>query len=497
MRILPHLLSLVTFTCAALGAAEPLDREPFLWPFASNSIWNTPIGSGAVYVPASVHPTASTWIGGDLENHIQLAAGDPVHEVRIPSAWNKRWPGTSAPWQGTMPVPDSLLIDDASGGSTPNQCSSFLMPDARTVIQLEPACRTVAGAHIVGYRCADVDIYGAGIIGTHYGSGLSVLGGSIRRGELTGSDRLRHAIKLNLYAAHYYHYSAAVPGYRWPATTADSYANGVYGGTNPKLVAGSLLAIPPGVSPATIGITHPVALKLFAALQDYGVYLVDDSAWDAAAFSWERGVDEEVQTAYGVALNGGNGVLVDQLKSLITALNIVDNNSPSSIGGGGTPRRPFAPPLADPTFPVPGSLSASGPAGAVQVQWSDPSATETGFEISRRPAGGTWSSAAVLPSNNTTWSDAGATAGTSWEYRVRLLVFPSASAWSATVTCSPAAVSPVDTPAPAGAPGDQSHNFAADQGGADHCGTGGSVTALLGCLLAGFGRVLRGRSAVV
>lgn len=31
-----------------------IGRNPLYWPFAQNSIWNTPIGSGAVYKPANL-----------------------------------------------------------------------------------------------------------------------------------------------------------------------------------------------------------------------------------------------------------------------------------------------------------------------------------------------------------------------------------------------------------------------------------------------------------
>jgi hypothetical protein len=33
------------------------------------------------------------------------------------------------------------------------------------------------------------------------------------------------------------------------------------------------------------------------------------------------------------------------MQKLITALSVVNNNSPTSIGGGGTPRQPLAPAL--------------------------------------------------------------------------------------------------------------------------------------------------------
>ncbi|MFD2270369.1 hypothetical protein ACFS07_02445 [Undibacterium arcticum] len=36
---------------------------------------------------------------------------------------------------------------------------------------------------------------------------------------------------------------------------------------------------------------------------------------------------------------------VRDMQRLVQALYVVNNNSPTSIGGGGTPRQPLAPPL--------------------------------------------------------------------------------------------------------------------------------------------------------
>jgi hypothetical protein len=36
------------------------------------------------------------------------------------------------------------------------------------------------------------------------------------------------------------------------------------------------------------------------------------------------------------------------MQRLVEALHVVNNNSPTSIGGGGTPRQPLAPPLVEP-----------------------------------------------------------------------------------------------------------------------------------------------------
>jgi hypothetical protein len=72
------------------------------------------------------------------------------------------------------------------------------------------------------------------------------------------------------------------------------------------------------------------------AFQDYGAYVVDDTYWDVHA------IDLDYNAEFG---DGGS--FDDDMQKLFQMLNVVDNNGPSSIGGGGTPRAPLAPPFAN------------------------------------------------------------------------------------------------------------------------------------------------------
>ena len=49
-------------------------RDPLLWPFASTSIWNMPIGQGAQFVPAQIE--ASKQIGNFAEEEIIILEAD-------------------------------------------------------------------------------------------------------------------------------------------------------------------------------------------------------------------------------------------------------------------------------------------------------------------------------------------------------------------------------------------------------------------------------------
>ena len=427
-----HRILACCLLATALAAADPTERDPWTWPYDNTSIWNMPIGSDARYVPANLPAAFAT--GSDDERHIRLTASDPVREIYPPSSWETRWPGDQTfpyregvKWR--MPVPNALIVPDAAPGSTPNECSSFLMPNGREVRQLEPTCRLQAGAHIVGWPQEPQDLYGQGILGSHYGSGLATLGGSIRLGELTSGTPLRHAIKLNVWGKYLYYDQTAQLGYRWPAESHDSYAPVSYLGANPSLRMGALLALPPNTTPTGLGLTTVVGRTLFAAMQDYGAYIVDDSGWDAHDLSCERGVIEEVRTRYGLELGSESGALHDDINRLVRALQIVDNNTPTTIGGGGTPRRPLAPPLADPALPVPAGITAAVATGGARVAWNDVTG-DNGYQVQRRGAGASWAIATTPATNVITWTDSGANAGATWEYRVRSRVGANVSAWS-------------------------------------------------------------------
>ena len=103
------------------------------------------------------------------------------------------------------------------------------------------------------------------------------------------------------------YYSAALPGYKWPAIRADNYANtpgakNRYVGDDPNLVMGSLLAIPPNVTEASLGLTTEVGRKLFFTLQNYGAYITEDPGQDILDLIVERGVSDEVEARYGFSL---------------------------------------------------------------------------------------------------------------------------------------------------------------------------------------------------
>jgi hypothetical protein len=315
------------------------ERDPFMRPFAHDSIWNTPIGSNAEYVHAGVPFTPNN--GHDWAYFLRLDESNPLRDFIYTGAWRARCSGTEK--SGVqLHLPDGFLIPDAEqlpGGNwkTPNNGWEFLQPDGATLFASGAGGRCSETGPIFGHRRAvEVSIYGDGLIGGHGASRMPRIGGAIRKGELTGDQPIRHVLDLVLYTKWAYsdNKQTRESTYRWPASGADAYAlnpekTDRYIGTNPEMRMGSLLALPPGLTPEELDVTSQVGKKLFQALQDWGGYFTDDSAWNCNYLT----IDAEAKDTFpwGQQERG-------ELGRMVAALHVVTNNAPDTIGGGGTPR---------------------------------------------------------------------------------------------------------------------------------------------------------------
>ena len=319
------------------GESFPSTRDIYRWPFAASSIWNMPIGSAAAYAPAGLD-FANAWggrVGLDLEN-ISVDRSFPVRML------------TAASGISGMSVHVDPQLSDAG---TQNDTSAFLSADNPNLVWMgQPLTLALGGSPTWTWTSPTtaVPLDGDGRAGSHGGSHLSSLGGSIRPDELRGSAPIRHALKINMYARKYLSPAGSPNGYRWPAYNADGYFREIdpvtgrsyYDGPIPALRMGSLLALRPDVDLSFV--THPFVAKLAWTLENYGAYVVDDAGWDVYDLSmdvaaWRAGEwpTIEVDPSFHA-----------ELQRVFTLLNVVDNNAPAAIGGGGTPRQPLAPPFA-------------------------------------------------------------------------------------------------------------------------------------------------------
>ena len=345
-------------------------RNPYVQPFAINSIWNTPIGSGATFVAANLsrpidpnNSTDTTWA--------PLPDVDPEIIVQSPSSPLVTISYSSAGWSGanrcgatggsldSVPMPNSYVIPNGNG----NNSAAILGADRRSVKQSQPLTRcNVGGGATAIVVFDDEDFYGSGTSGAHGGSGLSAIGGSLRLGELRpGQVGPKHVLKINVYAKQFlYPGSTRANCYRWPATTADSYAVGWYGSnsnatntSNTNMKMGALVAIPSTTNIASLGLETEPATQLAWTLQNYGAYIADDTWGPGFVWNAEDGLAGSKEVEFGndwgfgffQRYNDNSPWTRDQVR-LLTALRCVSNNGPSAVGGGGTPRQALADPLS-------------------------------------------------------------------------------------------------------------------------------------------------------
>jgi hypothetical protein len=358
-----YLLAVLLFTakCTMLKD-EPKTRDPLKWPFSQNSIWNTPIGDSAVYVAANLEPAETEKLTID-EDLIILTPGEPMMDIYENFAdWNpeKSRCGIEGGKLYSVPFPEDFKYSpDNWEGGCPNAGLASLMPDGRTIKQTQPFARCFPGQPGTShYLFKDQDIYGDGYYGAHGGSGLSAIGGALRSGELLPrSKSLRHAMKINIWAAENIQYDTITQGHRWPAPRSDSYAARDYGKLSrstpyvPAVRIGALLALPDWMDLDSMKFESKPGRMLAEAFQDYGAYIVDDTARDAWAIitAWEADgrFASEFKREWGydfTTMNADNEWSRD-VEKIFRNLHVVDNNGPKSIGGGGKPRRPLAPPF--------------------------------------------------------------------------------------------------------------------------------------------------------
>jgi hypothetical protein len=232
--------------CSAVTPITAPCRDRFLWPFNASSIWNTPIGSSAVYVDAGIYNNADAAHGPPVEFHndqdwiIRASASDPVVQWVDDSG---NFPGMCSATGPFAPenisFPAQLVTDCVAN----NNGAGVLLPDDRTLVQMQPLYVPKAGGPIIAWWHTGapqpfpwhVDILGDGNLGAHGGSGLSSFGGTIRQGELLpGAAPISHALKLELWAHAYYYYNWTSRNYSscytWPAVGCVAEGESLTGG---------------------------------------------------------------------------------------------------------------------------------------------------------------------------------------------------------------------------------------------------------------------------
>lgn len=342
-------------------------RDPHTWPFSTESVWNTPLGKGAHFSPASLFPNGvvpKNGVFSDDDYFLTTTPDSPTIPWYSQGHWNATPDCLQFPWSPyvrDVPWPSANYTITAGG----NNALALLLPDDDTLILTQPAYRCNDSAPLLSLldrsQFGTGSLRGVGNWGGHGGSALNAIGGSLRVGELlpTSPTPPTHTLKLQLWAAQYYygvaHGANKTTCYRWPALVCDGYSEDptLYGGSNPLLTPGALLAIPANTLPTLLAsLTTQPAMALAWTLANYGGLLCDDTYADRMTFNTEHGFSDAFHAAWGFPFvtwegdsRAGAGAWLQDVLTLFKALWIVDNNSKETPGGGGAPLQPPPPPF--------------------------------------------------------------------------------------------------------------------------------------------------------
>lgn len=171
--------------------------------------WNTAIGSDAKYAFANISSAQHVTVDPDW-----FIVTPPSNWSEVPwfapHSWDQRC-GTSDRFFGYVKLAPGMIVPDATmhPHSTPNNAAAILQPDGETILNTNPIARCVENGPLFGGKTPaglNQSIYGVGQFGGHGGSGLSSIGGTIRRGELLpGAGPIPHALKWEFWGARFYY----------------------------------------------------------------------------------------------------------------------------------------------------------------------------------------------------------------------------------------------------------------------------------------------------
>ncbi len=382
----------------------PTARNVFIQPFASDSIWNHPIGvgsgsivakgtgahsgamygysggGGALYEKPSSAPLTSVYNDENQNMFAPDAAQKPVYSNTI--AWNAN-PSTNqvrcdAPQtltNRTEPIPARANYIN-NPGLYANSCTSILQADRRTIHHTQPGVVCGVGGIFTSqyWSWQANDIFGDGIAGSHGGSGLSELGDVIRwfdlrppqgggnhpfiKPDASGkgvADVMRHALGLNVgglvqnWASQKY----------WPATNNDGAREGLFLALLPTFDHNSL--------------STPIGRSVAWTLKNYGGYIVDQTSQGAMSLmgEWSYGpntpnvlnfpegrMETTTKADWGYSFStttwgsASSSSLGADMVTIWNNLYVVTNNTASTIGGdtsgGATMMQKFLPNPIDP-----------------------------------------------------------------------------------------------------------------------------------------------------
>lgn len=290
--------------------SQGLARNPLLWPFRSDSPWNTPLGRSAQYEPVRVNQLLADGPVVDALRSRRPFMGGPAQPLR-------------AIWINGARQADARFNNSSALPKTTRDAVVLLQSGRRFAYELRGVTARADG-DLDAEAMERTDLGGPGFVPTPNAAvpfGLSGLGGLIRVGEL--QNGIRHALAARVPRERIGgRRDFATPSTVWPASGGDVPGNEF-------LNIGTLLALPPEVDIRKLAGDSGPAYELARAMQDYGVYVTGTIG---APFALLTDGTERNISQFDALLN-----------RLVPLLQVVRNNTAQTPGGGGEPRRPAAP----------------------------------------------------------------------------------------------------------------------------------------------------------
>jgi hypothetical protein len=286
------------------AAASSTKRSASLHPFASSSVWNSAIGSGAVFQGKTEARTKSFLSGKPVINRSSWSIAvkrakstDPMAKLvgaRNGQTWNIRIPTNTK----------------ATGGSDGHV--TIIGTDGVTAYDAYKLKR-ISNTHYTAALVVITDLRTSGLVSGVRAAGVPAIAGLIRAHELN-AGKIPHALAVAIPG------SMLKKGAIWPANRQDTNASSYKG----QVPMGSLLAIPGSVDLNKLGLSAE-GMALAKALQNYGAYVVDRSGMVSLYCELDCNATKTSKMAA-------------DWKKLYPQMRAVANSSASRVGGGGTPR---------------------------------------------------------------------------------------------------------------------------------------------------------------
>lgn len=333
-----------------VSAAVTVLRDAANFPFSSDSPFNTAIGSGAVFGdtndPQYVTMSSGTTTLNTTSWTVSVAtstASDPAVTVDSTKDTVQPQSTTGSPTaqsfvtlstlhvQAHPPDIEALNYTDSDYASTAyDTWTCFIQPNGHTVQEITGTVRQLSTSEWSAKHASISDTYTNGLNQGRRASNTSNLAGLIRKADLA-QGVIAHAIAMSLGPDQLGDPNGTTTyanQFQWPAYAADQPVN--YTG---NIRMGTLFAIPGTTSVASLGLSG-AGLMLAHALQDYGAYVI------------ARGNTSHqiINAEYELSSTDRNSIS-SAWATLCPMMRRVTNNSVSTVGGGGTPRKPALPPV--------------------------------------------------------------------------------------------------------------------------------------------------------